>query len=79
MDKKRLLLGFAILFLLAGALLVCLAPGGLLHKTSASQGNIMGFEILGEPAVHLGMPGPIAGFVLLGIGAVGLVFRFALK
>jgi hypothetical protein len=70
LNFRRLLAGMSLLFILLGALLLCFIHGGLL--------NPQGF--LGGPRwIQLDRPGHVAGFICLGIGAVGFVFLFSLE
>ena len=68
-NYRRLLAGFAFLFILTGVLLVCFIEGGLLNQR----------RIGGWYFVDLGEPGHIVGFVFLGLGAVLFVFLFSLE
>lgn len=69
-NYRRLLAGFAFLFLLTGTLLLCFIRGGLLNWHRNWDGSTW---------VGLNEPGHIAGFVFLGLGAVILVFLFSLE
>jgi hypothetical protein len=65
MNIRRLIGGLSFLALLVGALLLCFIPGGLVNTT------------LGM--IHLNQAGHIFGFILLGLGAVGLVVLWSLE
>ena len=78
MDKRRLVLGLGVLLLIAGALLACFTPGGIF--------NTGGSEVLATPIGTFTVPAerkssawPVVGYVLLGVGALGLVVAFAMK
>jgi hypothetical protein len=78
MDKRRLILGLGVLMLVVGAVLACFTSGGLF--------NSGGSETVGTPFGSFSVPGekkssagPIIGYVLLGVGAVGLLVAFAMK
>ena len=75
MDWKRLITGLALLTLLTGVLLVCFTTGGLLNRFRGFQS----IDDLTGHGIYLGFPGPVIGFVLMGIGAVGLVVVFSIK
>ena len=70
LNFRRLLAGFALLFLLTGVLLLCFIEGGLVNQRHG------GF---GARYIELGDPGHIVGFVFLGLGAVVFVFLFSLE
>jgi len=69
-NYRRLLGGFALLFMLTGALLVCFIRGGLLNWQRNWDGSTW---------IELNQPGHVAGFVFLGLGAVIVVFLFSLE
>jgi hypothetical protein len=77
MDKRRLIFGLAALLLIAGAALACFAPGGLFNRVNVTSvdtpfGSFSKTEVLSSS-------GPVIGYVLLGLGGVGIVVGFALK
>jgi hypothetical protein len=85
MNKRKLVGGLAVLALIAGALLVCLAPGGFFQQAPENR-TVVDTPVVrinvaseDEDQASLSSPGPVAGFVLLGLGAVGLVAAFAMK
>ena len=69
-NWRRLLAGFALLFLLVGAILVCFVRGGLLNPHRHFG---MGSVITLDEAGH------VVGFVFLGVGAVCFVILFSLE
>jgi hypothetical protein len=75
MNIRRLIGGLSFLCFLTGALLVLLVPGGLLNPWQNGWPRAGGLW----PNITLDQPGHIAGFVLLGIGAVGFVVLFSLN
>ena len=78
MDRRRLVLGLGVLLVVAGALLACFTPGGLFNSGGQETVStpIGSFSFQGEKKSSAG---PIIGYVLLGVGAVGLVVAFAMK
>ena len=69
-NWRRMLGGFAFLFLLVGAILVCFVRGGVFNPQRHWDGFT--FRTLDEP-------GHIVGFVFLGVGAVCFVILFSLE
>lgn len=78
MDKRRLVLGLGVLLLIAGALLACFTPGGL-FSSDGSPSIATPFGTFSVPGEKKSSAGPIIGYVLVGVGAVGLVAAFAMK
>jgi hypothetical protein len=74
-DTRKLVFGLSVLLILAGILLALFTPGGLLNKQDDLT-NLMGSFGL---SVQRTSPGPIIGYVLLGLGAVGVVVAYAMK
>jgi hypothetical protein len=72
MDRRRLAFGLGFLLIVAGLLLAFFTPGGLFNRTMI--GTPFGSFDIGESS-----PWPVVGYVLVGIGAVGLVIGFAMK
>jgi len=83
MDVKRLILGVSGLVLLFGFLLLGLTPGGVFNKIVPSE--YMGpyssiIKYYPERAhIDLAQPGPTIGLILIGAGAVGLIYVYASK
>jgi hypothetical protein len=77
MDKRRLLLGSAVLLVLAGLLLAALTPGGWFNSgtTQAVDTPIGSIRIQEKKSSNW----PTLGYILLGVGGAGLVFVFAMK
>jgi hypothetical protein len=84
MDKQKLVGGIAVLALIAGGLLTCFTPGGFL-QAKPEERTVVDTPLVDvrvtsqEEQPGLVSPGPIAGFVLLGLGAVGVVAALAMK
>ena len=82
MSNQRLILGVCTILIAFGLLLICFAPGGFLN-TEGGEGKIdvPGVQITLEAkrGPELSRPGPVAGFVLLGVGAVGLALAMAMQ
>jgi hypothetical protein len=78
MDKRRLVLGLGAVLLVTGALLAGFTPGGLFNAGgSATIGTPLGpFTV---PGAKKSSAGPVIGYVLMGVGALGLVAAFAMK
>jgi len=78
MDKRKLVFGLGVLLIVVGALLALFTPGGLFnHGGSAAIVTPIGtLNVREEPR---GTAGPIAGYVLLGVGGLALVIAFAMK
>jgi len=77
MDKRRLIFGLAVLLLIAGAALACFAPGGLFNRAKLTSVDTPFGSFSKSEAVS--SSGPVIGYVLLGLGGVGVVVGFALK
>ncbi|HYT89864.1 MAG TPA: hypothetical protein VEL76_14235 [Gemmataceae bacterium] len=77
MNWKRLITGLSLLCLLTGVLLICFATGGFLNRTH--HPDFGRHDALTINGIFLDMPGPVAGFVFLGVGAVGLVVVFSMN
>jgi hypothetical protein len=69
-NYRRLLAGFASLFIVAGFLLLCFIRGGLANPHRHWDGSSY---------IELNDLGHIFGFVLLGLGASMFVFLFSLE
>jgi hypothetical protein len=78
MNLRRLVCGLSVLLLVTGALLACFTPGGLFNDGGRETITtpIGSFSFQGESRSSAG---PIVGYVLCGMGAVGLVVAFAMK
>lgn len=79
MDKKRLVIGLSVLLMIGGLVLIGFAPGGFFNPVASTIVDMPWLTVEGKREVKLGMPGPVAGFVLLGVGALGVVIGLALK
>jgi hypothetical protein len=89
-DLTRLGQALAVLCLGAGLFLLCLTPGGFLNKTLPEDcrkyRDLPAYGVISRRLsceerayVELGNAGPVAGFVLIGLGALGLVVAYAKK
>jgi hypothetical protein len=77
MDRRRLVIGVAVLLLVVGGLLACFAPGGLLNKVNVTTVDTpLGSFSTSEAKSS---PWPVVGYVLLGLGGVGAVVGYAMK
>jgi hypothetical protein len=80
MDTRRLVFGLAMLLVIVGALLACFTPGGILNRGVVTQSVDLPFVgSLTVRAEGASSPWPIVGYVLLGLGGLGLVIAFAIK
>jgi hypothetical protein len=70
LTLKRVLTAYALYTLLLGGLFLCFGQGGLVNRRGW---NYPHYEI------RLDMPGPIVGWIFLGIGSVLLVLVWSLK
>jgi hypothetical protein len=77
MNKRRLIVGLGALLLIAGAALACCTPGGLFNRESVTSVNTPFGSFSKSEAVD--SPWPVIGYVLLGLGGVGIVVGLALK
>ena len=81
MDLRKLVLGLTALAIVAGLLLVCFAPGGWFNKghteTAAVKTPVGSLEFTAHEAKTSGWP--TVGYVLLGIGGVGVVALISMK
>jgi hypothetical protein len=77
MDKRRLIIGLAALLLVAGAALACFAPGGLFNHANVTSVDTP-FGVFSKTEA-LSSLWPVIGYVLLGLGGIGIVVGFALK
>jgi hypothetical protein len=75
MDLRKMVLGLTTLAIVAGLLLVCFAPGGWFNKgqteKAAFKTPVGSIEITAQEAKS--SVWPTVGYVLLGIGGVGVV------
>ncbi|HWP59105.1 MAG TPA: hypothetical protein VNL14_14525 [Candidatus Acidoferrales bacterium] len=75
MDLRRLVLGLTAVALLAGLLLASFAPGGWFNKgeieKAAVKTPVGSLEITTEQSKTSAWP--TVGYVLLGLGAIGVV------
>jgi hypothetical protein len=82
MVSQRAIVGVCVALMLVGLLLICFAPGGFLN-TEGGRGTIdvPGVQITldADRGPELSRPGPVAGFVLLGVGVAGLLAGLMLK
>jgi hypothetical protein len=79
MDKRRLVLGLSVLLLVAGLSLAAFTPGGFFNRVQTHSVEVPFFgtmTVRGEGATS---PWPVVGYVLLGLGGLGLVLAFAMK
>jgi hypothetical protein len=82
MDVKRLIQGVSGLVLLFGFLLLGLTSGGVFNKIVPSEymEGIRSIRYYPERAyIDLAQPGPTIGLILIGAGAVGLIYVYASK
>jgi hypothetical protein len=80
MDKRKLIAGLAVLLLIAGVLVALFAPSGLLNPGVVKETidtPIATFTHTARVAPDSNLP--ILGYVLAGVGGVGLVVAFAMK
>jgi hypothetical protein len=70
LTVKRLLSAYALYALFLGTLFLCFAGGGLLNPWNGGEGRYV---------LRLDWPGPVVGWSLLGVGAVGLVVVWSMK
>jgi hypothetical protein len=80
MDTRRLVLGLSVLLVVVGALLACFTPGGIFNRGVVTQS--VDFPFVGSMTVRaegVSSPWPIVGYVLMGLGGLGLVVAFAMK
>jgi hypothetical protein len=69
-NWRRMLGGFAFLFLVVGAILVCFVEGGLFNPVRHWDGRTFR---------NLDGVGHVFGYVFLGVGAACFVFLFSLE
>ncbi len=82
MDVKRLLVGISSLALLFGFLLISFAEGGVFNKIVpiSYKKYVSGPVYHPEGAyIDLAQPGPTIGLILIGVGAIGLIYVYASK
>ena len=85
MDVKRLMVGVSALVLLIGFLLFGFAAGGVFNKmvpTSWKNPTNPLSDTVYHPEgayIDLAQPGPTIGLILIGVGAVGLIYVYASK
>jgi hypothetical protein len=77
MNTRRLIIGLAVLLLIAGAALACFAPGGLLNRANVTSVDTPFGSFSKSEAVSSSWP--LVGYALLGLGGVGVVVGIALK
>jgi hypothetical protein len=81
MDLRKLVLGLTALAILAGLLLVCFAPGGWFNRGRTEKSSVKtpvgSLEITTQEAQS--SVWPTVGYVLLGIGAAGVVASISMK
>ena len=81
MDLRKLVLGLSTLAIVAGLLLVSFAPGGWFNKghteTAAVKTPVGSVEFSAHEAKTSDWP--TVGYVLLGIGGVGVVAFLSMK
>jgi hypothetical protein len=81
MDLRKLVLGLTALALIGGLLLVCFAPGGLFNRGETEKAAVKtplgSFEITAHESKS--SVWPTVGYVLLGMGAVGVVAFISMK
>jgi hypothetical protein len=78
-DNRRLVLGLSVLLLVAGIALACFTPGGFFNRQQEHSVEMPFFgtmTVRGEGATSAW---PVAGYVLLGLGGLGLVLAYAMK
>jgi hypothetical protein len=82
MNRRVLIGGLGILAILVGVGLVCFAFGGFFNPVHHSTEVGFGPFRISQPAgssTDLTQPGPLAGCILMIMGAAGLVVAVALK
>jgi hypothetical protein len=85
MDVKRLMLGVSALVMLIGFLLFGFAKGGVFNKIvptswKYSQNPLSGTVYHPEGAyIDLTRAGPTTGLILIGVGAIRLIYGYASK
>ena len=81
MDLRKFMFGLTAIAIIAGLLLVVFAPGGWLNRGQTEKDAVNtplgSLEITTREAKT--SPWPTVGYVLLGIGAVGVVTFIAMK
>lgn len=81
MDLRKLVLGLTALAIVTGFLLVCFAPGGWLNRGKTEKAELKtpvgSLEFTTREAKSSAWP--TVGYVLLGIGAVGVVASLSMK
>jgi len=81
MDLRKLVLGLTALAIIAGLLLVCFAPGGWFNRgrteKTAVETPVGSLEISAHETKS--SVWPTVGYVLLGIGGVGVVVFVSMK
>jgi hypothetical protein len=81
MDLQKMVLGLTTLAIVAGLLLACFAPGGWFNKgqteKAAFKTPVGSIEITAQEAKS--SVWPTVGYVLLGIGGVGVVAFLSIK
>jgi hypothetical protein len=79
MDTRRLLFGAGVLLIVVGLLLASFTPGGWFNRGGGGTSIETPFGGITVPGEQKSSPWPIVGYVVLGLGAVGLVVAFAIK
>jgi len=82
MDVKRLMLGVSALVLLIGFLLLGFTAGGVFNKIVPTSWKPYPSNLVYHPErayIDLAQPGPTIGLILIGVGAIGLIYVYASK
>ena len=81
MDLRKMVLGLTALAIVAGFLLVCFAPGGWFNRvhteTAAVKTPVGSLELTAHESKT--SVWPTVGYVLLGIGGIGVVALLSMK
>jgi hypothetical protein len=79
MDRRRLIGGLAVVVLLVGVLLALFSPRGAFNSGAVRESLDTPIGTFSRTVGGQSSPWPVVGYVLAGVGAVGLVVAFALK
>jgi len=81
MDLRKLVLGLTALAIIGGLLLVCFAPGGWFNRGQTEKAEVKTPVGSVEITAHETKSSvwPTVGYVLLGIGGVGVVALISIK
>jgi hypothetical protein len=79
MDKRRLIFGSALLLIAIGLLLAAVTPGGWFNRDIASASIQLGSVSIQGFEERKSSPWPTTGYVLMGVGGLGMVVAYAMK